>query len=212
MEACYLDSNAPLAFYFMEKSRAVLLSDKLNELGASAHLPHKEMVEEEMLQTKVKEAAQQLVLLPPLSKAYAQEEYHYINRKQELERFIQSLEKNYPAYHQYKYADSVPTLASLQQYLAQNRQSFVHYFRSDTVMYLLGITPKNAKLVKLSQTDFNTQQLAAFLSFCSDKDKLKKEHQQFTFLAYNIYHQLFQATAVAQRQCGYLHRQFPDPF
>jgi hypothetical protein len=39
MEACYLSNNASLAFYFMEKSRAVLLNDKLNELGAAAYLP-----------------------------------------------------------------------------------------------------------------------------------------------------------------------------
>ncbi|TKK67263.1 CHAT domain-containing protein [Ilyomonas limi] len=191
MEATYLAGDAKLAFYFMEKSRAVLLTDKLNELGALAHLPPSQAAKEEMLQTNIIAAEQQLSLFNPSSKEYAQAEYKYLNEKQALESFILSLEKNYPAYYQYKYADNVPTLASLQQYLAVNHQSFVHYFMSDTVMYALGITPDKTTFIRLSQKDFDNRQLAAFISLCSNKEKLNSSYDSFSVLAQHIYDKLF---------------------
>ena len=66
-----------------------------------------------------------------------------------MERYIKSLENRYPIYHLYKYADSVPSLQLLQQYLAKNSLSFVHYFKSDTVVYALAIMPHNTKLIKI---------------------------------------------------------------
>src|SRR4030095_1468481 len=55
MEACYLAQNTSLAYSFMEKSRAVLLNDRLNELGASAYLPPQEAAKEEKFQIKLLE-------------------------------------------------------------------------------------------------------------------------------------------------------------
>ena len=51
-------------------------------------------------------------------------------------------------------------LKDLQQYLAKNNQSFVHYFFGDTVTYILGITATNTKFIRLSQKEFNKEQLA----------------------------------------------------
>jgi hypothetical protein len=47
----------------MEKSRAVLLNDKLNELGASAYLPAEEAHKEQAMQINVLALQQQLAQL-----------------------------------------------------------------------------------------------------------------------------------------------------
>src|SRR5262249_52420726 len=61
LEACYLSGNMGKAFYFMEKSRAVLLNDRLNELGASLHLPEKEMRVEQYFQVRLLEQKMRLI-------------------------------------------------------------------------------------------------------------------------------------------------------
>ena len=81
IEACYLSNNPSMAFYFMEKSRAVLLNEKLNEIGALAHLPPAEAAKEENLQLKIAEEQQKLAALEPSSKEFENEQYHFIRPK-----------------------------------------------------------------------------------------------------------------------------------
>ncbi|HEY6977466.1 MAG TPA: tetratricopeptide repeat protein, partial [Chitinophagaceae bacterium] len=156
MEACYLANDASRAFYFMEKSRAVLLNDKLNELGAAAHLPREEAANERDLQITVVSEQQKLASFQAHDAAYDMQQSKLLEAKTNLERYIKSLEKKYPAYYQYKYADEVPSLNALQKQLEENKQSFVHYFMNDTVAYILGITPSHTKLLKLNKNNFNT--------------------------------------------------------
>lgn len=94
MEACYLANDARLAFYFMEKSRAVLLNDKLNELGASAHLPQEEAAKEHEFQIAVISEQQKLTASPSNETAYEAQQSQFLQAKANLERYIRSLEKN----------------------------------------------------------------------------------------------------------------------
>jgi CHAT domain-containing protein/tetratricopeptide (TPR) repeat protein len=191
MEASYLANDTRLAFYFMEKSRAVLLNDKLNELGASTKLPKTEAEKERELQITVLTEEQKLASLQNDEAAYEAQQAKLLQAKTNLEHYIQSLEARYPIYYQYKYADKVPSLSALQNQLTQNKQSFVHYFVNDTVAYVLGITPTNTKLIKLSKDKFNSSQLIRFLKLCSDEVALNNQYSNFTLLSDSIYQLLY---------------------
>ncbi len=121
IEACYLARNTALAFYFMEKSRAVLLYDKLNELSAAGNLPPNEKEKEETLQVKLVEQQLKLASLSSGTPQYTEVQTIFLQTKSELDRFIKSLEQRYPMYYQYKYADHMPSVAALQQYLSGNQ-------------------------------------------------------------------------------------------
>ncbi len=192
IEACYLDDNPDLAFYFMEKSRAVLLNDKLNELGASTYLSAVDATKQENYQIKIVELEQKLNTIAENSNEFKNIQLQLLNTKNDFEQYIKSLEIKYPAYYQYKYADKVPSLQNLQFFLKKNNQSFVHYFMGDTVSFILAITPKTAKLMRLSQTDFSKEQLSAFLQFCANKEMLNNNYSSFTQLSYSIYKKIFQ--------------------
>ncbi|CAN5284502.1 hypothetical protein BH11BAC6_BH11BAC6_05710 [soil metagenome] len=192
IEACYLDKNPALALFFLEKSRSVLLNDKLNELGAAANLPAAEATKEESFQINITEQQQKLSALEPGTIEFQNQQNKLLEAKEDFEKYIKSLEQKYPAYYQYKYKDEVPTLKSLQQYLDANHQSFVHYFMGDTVTYILAIMPENIKFMRLSAKDFSSTQLTAFLQMCSDKQALNNEHDKFIALSNTIYKSLFQ--------------------
>jgi CHAT domain-containing protein len=192
IEACYLQNNPTLAFYFMEKSRAVLLNDKLNELGAAAYLPEAENKKQESFQIKIVELEQKLSLLKDTSKEYQHLQIQLLDAKSNFEHYIKSLEQNNPAYYQYKYADEVPSLKSLQQYLAKNNQSFIHYFLGDSSTYILAITSKSTKFICLSHQEFNKEKLNAFIELCSNKQALNNHYNSFAALSNSLYKRIFQ--------------------
>ena len=198
MEACFLASDAIHTFFFMEKSRAVLLNDRLAQLGAAAHLPATETAKEQSLQINIIAEQQKLTALNDSSKEYFEQQIKLIEARNEFEQYIQFLEQQYPAYYQYKYADAVPSLHSLQQYLNSNKQSFVHYFISDTAIYILGITGTGAKLVKLSKKDFDVHLLPHFLQFCSSKDSVNNHYPTYAALAFTLYQKLVQPLQLAK--------------
>ena len=192
IEACYLDNNPNFAFYFMEKSRAVLLNDKLNELGASAYLSATDAAKQENYQIKITELEQRLNTAAENSTKFKNIQLQLLNSKNDFEQYIKSLEIKYPAYYQYKYADEVPSLQSLQQWLAKNNQSFVYYFLDDTASYILSISPNNTKLLQLKKNDFDNQELSNFLKFCSNKEALNNQYSSFVALSNSIYKKIFQ--------------------
>jgi CHAT domain-containing protein/tetratricopeptide (TPR) repeat protein len=192
IEACRLANNPKSAFYFFEKSRAVLLNDKLTELGASAQLPPDEAAAEEKLKTEIALMEQTLSQSPRGSTHFQQAQIQLLEKKNDFEKYIASLEQRYPAYYQYKYADNVHSLSEVKQYLAKNNQSFVHYFIGDTVSYILAITAQSTKFIRLAQKDFNREQLITFLQMCSDKEKLNSQYPAFAAMANSIYRAIFE--------------------
>ncbi len=192
MEACYLDKRPDLAFFFLEKSRAVLLNDQLNEIGASVHLPPTEEAHEEKLQVNIIEEQQKLNDLNDTSKEYPAQQYKLLQAKDDFDHYIKSLEKQYLAYYQSKYADDVPSLKDLQTYLTANNQSFVHYFIGDTATYILAITSNTTKFIRLSKKEFDNTLLIRFLQLCSDKELLNNHYDSFAKVSSELYQVLFQ--------------------
>ncbi len=192
INACYLDNNANLAFYFIERSRGVLLNDKLNELDASSYLSKTDAAKQEGYEIKMVELEQKLTALNDTSKQYQATALELLNAKNDFEQYIKSLEQKYPAYYQYKYEDEVPALQVLQQHLAKTHQSFVYYFFDDTASYILAITAGNTRLLRLTKNSFDKNDLFTFLKFCSNKEVLNNDYTRFAALSNSIYKKIFQ--------------------
>ena len=212
MEACFLKKDNGLVFYFLERSRAVLLSDKLNELGALAHLPANEKEKEKLWQVKVIEQQQKLRSLPQQSKRFKAEETILLQTREYLEQFIKSLEKNYPAYYQYKFADRVPSLNDLEVFLAANKQSFIHYYLSDSCLYVLSVSNNETTLKKIPSNLINKSQLSDFTNLCSNKMALNNRYSTFSSLSNNIYQQLFQPLQINTKNVAVCTDNFFIPF
>ncbi len=192
LDACFLSNDTKLAFHFMESSRAVILADKINELGASSFLPLVEALQEQKFREAVIMEQQNLASTKQGTEEYRQSYYRLLQEKEKLDRFLKTLEKNYPAYYQYKYSEVVPTLAELQTYLAANRQSFVHYFIGDTVSFVLGIAARNVEMVRIPKDRFQPEEIRTFFSFFPNKQMLNAEPDRFAKLSHRLYKTLFE--------------------
>ena len=190
LEACYVAKDMPKAFYFMEKSRAVLLSDKLNELGASTHLPALESAREQNYKAGIIYEQQRLARLNKLSQAYQNQQLNVIHAKEALEAYVKMLGQKYPAYYQYKYADDIPSLEELQTWLLHREESFVHYFIQDTMAYILVSTPDASRMIKLGTGEL-VGDMNLFLQWCSSKQQLNNHFSSFAALSHKLYTSLF---------------------
>ena len=191
LHACFISNDPRLAFYFMESSRAVILSDKLNELGASSSLPFDEAVKEQRLKTDLINKQQTLSFTKMGTKEYESAELELLESKQAFERFIRTLEKKYPSYYQYKHADDIPSLEQLKKYLSANEQSFVHYFMGDTVTFVLAISANNVKMLHVDKARFELNDIEEMLRFFSNKQLLNNHYSAFASLSYKLNKSLF---------------------
>jgi tetratricopeptide (TPR) repeat protein len=188
IEACYFARNPGLAFYFMEKSRSVLLQDKLNELGASAFLPPDEAARQEQLQLTITELQEKMGLFSAVSVPYKALRIKLIEARENLESFIRSLERQYPAYYQYKYADEVRTLSSLQHLLSIKKQCFIDYYIEDPLGFALCVSPDTTYFIKIDNGGRNMEGLlTAFIRSCSDERAMNKGLHGFLVNANDIY-------------------------
>jgi tetratricopeptide (TPR) repeat protein len=186
LEACALAQDASTAFFFMEKSRAVLLNDKLNELGASALLPPLELARQRELQLQLIQQERHLEDLTDSSPDYRRQEVVFLQAKDSLERYTRTLEQKAPAYYQYKYADAVPGLQDLQRVLARGDRHFVHYFVSDSVIYMLGITATGTRLLRVPYRNLGLE-INSFLRLCADHQAQNADFVAFAGLAHHLY-------------------------
>ena len=188
LEAAFFAHDNQLAFYFMEKSRSVMLQDKLNELGASAILPATASARQDSLRNSIIECRQHMLSVPETAVQYQQYYLQLARAKENLESFIHSLEKKYPAYYQYKYGGDVPSLTSLQEYLRATRQQFIDYFINDTASFALFVTPTEISLRKISDTALDPEPLLdQFSRQCSSENYLNSSYPAFLGLANRLY-------------------------
>lgn len=191
LEACYLAKDMSHAFYFMEKSRAVLLGDKLSELGAAAQLPPNENILEQNYKAAIVYAQQQLMQADPHAPGYPSLQLKLVEAKERLEDFIALLERKYPAYFQYRYVDVIPAITELQLRLRDSRQSFVYNFLQDTSGFILVVQPDTAKMIRLQNSMELTKQMDTFMHWCSDKQQQNNHYADFAALAHQLYKILF---------------------
>lgn len=191
MEACYLTKNVQNAFYYMEKSRAMLLNDKLNELGALSQLPASEIKTEQEFISHILTEQKNLAMLTQGSGAYEVQQVKLLNVKTEYEKYIKSLEVKYPLYYQYKFANDLPSLQSLQNYLLKRNAVFVYYYAEDSLIYALRISGGHSSLLKLPQNNFSLNNIAVFMQSCADKYRVNNNYKAFALMAYELYCNLF---------------------
>lgn len=192
LEACYLANDMPRAFYFMERSRAVLLSDKLKELGASSHLSQADSDTERNYKATVVYEQQKLAKLVPQSAEYRHQQLKWVKAKESLRNYIKTLEQKYPLYYQYRYSDGIPDLRELTRMLAEKKASFIHYFLQDSLGFALVSTGAGSRMVKLKTDKLKEGALDDFLDWCMDKQRLNNHFGSFAAVSNGLFESIFE--------------------
>ncbi len=147
IEVCYLLNNYEKAFYFFEKSRAVLLNDKINNLAANQLLSESDQLKERNFQQQISELNASLEQETNESKKSTLN-VKMLDIQESQQKFVKGLALKYPSYYAFKYDTSMYNLAQMRLYLKARNTSFVEYFKGDSANYQLVITPKSTQIIK----------------------------------------------------------------
>lgn len=168
IETCYQLKDYNKAFYFMEKSRAILLLDGLKDLDAKKILSADKQNQEQNLRYKIIGLQKKLGNMHETDKNYTKIYQQLLNTKEEYNSFVKSLEKTNSAYYQLKYNNQYISLSSLQAALKLSNQSFIEYFVGENTVYAFVATAKDARLIKINLQKYNSLS-KQFLSLTAQK-------------------------------------------
>ncbi len=198
IETCFLLKDYQKAFYFFEKSRSVLLNDKLNEIGANQKLSIVDQQKENDLQRKIMELNTQIEGEKD-EKRKEIKNTELLDLQEAQAQFVKSLEEKNPAYYAMKYDTNVATLTNAQQYLKTNFKgkpaTLVEYFVGDSATYALVISANKVALKKLN---FNPKLASQFLELSSKSIQTKTELNTFLSSSKGLYDQIIKPLSIAK--------------
>jgi len=143
------------AFFFMEKSRAVLLANRLTESRAqqSARIPEAVQATEQEFRADIAYCESQLVQLQSSNDTMELQsiQAQLVKLRQQYEAFISELESSYPRYHREKYKLPIVDMERLESYLKNKKSAWLSYFAGQEASYCLRFHHDNWMLVELSE-------------------------------------------------------------
>jgi CHAT domain-containing protein len=158
IEVCYLLKNYEKAFYFFEKSRAVLLNDKINNLSANQMLSNTDQLKERSFQQEISKLNSEIELETVEAKK-SQLNVKMLDIQEAQQKFIKNIAAKYPSYYQFKYDTSMYNLGQLRQYLKKTNTSFIEYFKGDSANYQLVIKSTGVNIIKQKPAENSYQYL-----------------------------------------------------
>ncbi|MEM7106256.1 MAG: tetratricopeptide repeat protein, partial [Bacteroidota bacterium] len=145
------DAYKDLAFFFAEKSKAVLLLEGFREIEARgfAGIPDEVLKEEKELRLALLNLEKRNYNPTEKSNGPMTAIKDSLLESQRIYRdFVNSLEKDYPKYYKFKYETTVPKIASIQNYL-DSKTAIFEYFVDKNHAFAFCITRNDFQIVEL---------------------------------------------------------------
>ena len=162
-------------FYFLEKSRAVLLGDQLSRQRWTDN-------------TDVAEEAKLKKDIQYLSAKHLQTDL--FAAKQALTLREQRIRQLHPLYYKHFLDTAFITLSDIRTYLRTNRQTLLLFYTGDTVVYTLLITPDLVQPNRISRSAWDTT-ANSFMAYLADPSRLNHDMPGYIRTAHDLYKLIF---------------------
>ncbi|MBD0777361.1 CHAT domain-containing protein [Maribacter sp. ANRC-HE7] len=179
------DSIIDKAFYYLEKSKSVLLLEALLNAKATefANIPHEVLERESQLKSKITFIEKKL----NTSKTENSElEGQLLELKNDHLNLIQKIESNYPAYYNLKYGTKVISLTKTQELLEKD-ELLISFFYGNNAIYAISLENNTKKIIRIPiDSEFETS-ITRIYRMLSDP---KSDAMTLGRTTYAIYEQL----------------------
>jgi len=192
IEACYLAGKPDIAFYFFEKSRAVLLNDQLNE---QHWLKETEILQQAQVKRKILQLQREFDTVPAVSARHVIVEKELFTSKQELNGYVSANKKANPLYFQSFVDSSFVTVADVRRQILNNYLALLELFVGDSAVYVQVITKEKNYLNKISKTEFELA-VNSFVRYISNQSLLNHDFQGFINAASGLHKLIFQSISL----------------
>ena len=192
IRSAYLLDSPDDAFYFFEKSRAVLLQDQLNE---QRWLVEKDAGAQIQIRKKINFLERSLPETTPGSQERIRLNEQLFELHQQLELLKQSIRTNNPLYYQSFIETKFIDIRDVRQTLLKDHQALVELFNGDSALYVLVITPEKSAISKVNKQEFE-KNAKQFIEYISDFNQLNRNYKQFASTARSLHQLIFSALPV----------------
>jgi len=189
LEATLLLGNNADAFYFFEKSKAVLLNDQLRD---EHWLKNGDILKLAELKKKKNQLERESEINKdrPSSAAGKTIESDLFHLGLEMEKIRESIKKINPLYAQ-SYLDSNSiTFRDVREKVLSDHAAFIEMFTGDSAVYLMVITPAGAKTTSIVRARFS-QLVKKYTSYLADPVLLNKDYNGFVDASSSLFQLLF---------------------
>ena len=187
------------AFYFSEKSRAVLLNERLSGQAARhfAHLPDSLLQTEKRLKIDHSFYYTQAQLLKASPSGYdttllLEYEEQLFTIRQKMDALKSTFEKRHARYFSLKYANKILSASQASQKLGKH-QALLEYYEGDSVFYVFTVSKSAFDVAVIPKNEQLNTWLDGYKSSFSRKglvDEPLVAYKQFTQNAYGLYQAL----------------------
>ncbi|MBE7170772.1 MAG: CHAT domain-containing protein [Williamsia sp.] len=194
IEACYLLGNTDQAFYFFEKSRAVLLNEQLTLRNI---MSDEDITSQVQLSKKMLSLERELNKTESLSIKSLAIKSQLFKDQQTMDILAQRVKEKNPLYYQSVLDTSVITLHDVYHTILKDHQAILEIFSGDSAIYSLLMVPGKAVLHKIDKGLF--ENLAdQYIRFIASPDLLNVNSNLAAFkqISYRLYELIFQNSPV----------------
>lgn len=188
IEACHAYGNTADAFYFFERSRAVLLYDQLNEQRL---LGDDDIVSQTQLKKRVAQLEKELTQTDKTSARLRELQKEIMYNEQALDHLNNIIKSKNPLYYQSFLEAGHIILPDVQKTLLKGNDKLVEFFEGDSAVYSMTITPGQVFLERIDKDSFDNT-VSDFISYISDRERLNKNFNGFVNTSYRLYQLIFQ--------------------
>jgi CHAT domain-containing protein len=160
VRTAWLSGQKEMAFYFSEKSRAVLLLDGLRELNASSRLPEQTRKALAKLSVQIRYLEKDIY---EAEEADGGKEQELVLLRQQYRQLLDSVEISYPEYYRQKYRPDFVELSSFQKQLAKDAV-WIEYFLGNDFTLALVIRPHEMDMIELTAPQELLPQIDRYLA------------------------------------------------
>ncbi len=190
---CYELNQPKKAFYFIEKGKAFMLLENVTNLNAKilANLPDEIIEEEFKLLKSIDDVKYEYVDKQNLSVLEKENlENKIIYAKEKYSKFIDSLEIQYPKYHNYKKRVEVYSANKTQKNI-KNEQLVLQYKITDKQAYVSLISKEHIKIFEIEEAVVLKKRILQFQKLLKKPFVNKEDEVKYRALAFSLYKQLF---------------------
>ena len=192
IETCMQLNDIPKAFYFMEKSRAILLLDALKDTDAKKILSPDQQNTEQNLRYRTIGLQNRLNNILENDKNHELVFKQLFDAKEKYGSFIASLEKTNPEFYNLKYNNKHLTISDLQNKLKESNQTFIEYFVGEKNVFAILVSGSEAVIKKIDLDKYKTLSLQIVELSAQSPPHTKEQLAKFQVVSNQFYALAFQ--------------------
>lgn len=197
IEVCYEMQNVEKAFFFFEKSKAILLLEALQTSDALELIPDSLKNQIQTLQQQLLKTKEALENTNSTDSKRENIIRDLVSQQAKFEFEIKQLEKEYPKFFEVKFGTKVISLADAQnEFSTAQEKTAIHYFYGEKNIYAITIHLQKSKLHQLGSTSSIEKEIRTLLSFFEKSSNIENAPNDFLQQSKKVYDILIAPLAI----------------